>query len=284
MRSSALFVFLLLLIVLGCKKPVNNQSDKAIAQVVGKVLYQSDLGKIFPAHKMDNADSVEFVNNYITQWIKQQLLVAEAEHSLSTEELDIQQELEKYRQELLIYKYKNKRIGTIVDSVISDREIEDYYNTNLKTFILDREIVQVNYIIFPLEIEIPKTFKTQLISTSENDKTNAEDFIFKFAKKYDDFGGDWIYFDNLTQPMIEKISNPGNYLKTHKLVEFTSENELRLIVINDYRLSGEQAPIEFVSPRIKSLLLNSKKIDFLREIKDSLYNNALKYNKFRVFN
>ena len=68
------------------------------------------------------------------------------------------------------------------------------------------------------------------------------------------------------------------------MIEFQKDSELHIIYIKSYKLEGEQAPVEFVKPRISSLIANEKKLDFLRQFKDSLYNAALKYNKFRVFN
>ena len=233
---------------------------------------------------MDPKDSIELINAYVTKWIKQQLLLAEAEKHLSNEELKIKNELKKNHQELLIHKYNTKEINKIVENDISFSDIEKYYKNHLKSFILDYAIVRVKYLIFPIAIEIKPTFRNSLRSKNEKVIAENEDFIFKYAKKYDDFNNNWLYFEKLIKSVEYEIDNCNNFLAKNNLIEFTTNNELHLISIEEHLLPGNQAPLDFVSPQIKSLIINNKKLDFLREIKDSLYNDALKYNKFRVFN
>ena len=279
--------FLLLVILIGmisCETSRKNENTIALAEVGNTVLLKSQLEKAFPANITDETDSIEFVNDYINKWIKQQLLVKEAEKNLSNEELDVSQELEEYRQELLIHKFKNKKFEALNDQQVSDSEIEKYYKKHSNLFILDYPIVQVNYIIFPEEVDLPKNFKKQLASNKEADKVKCEDFIFKYAKKYDDFENKWIYFQRFKDVGSLDIADDKKFLKKNDLIEFNKDSELHLIYIRDYMSEGEQAPVDFVKSRIGSLIINEKKLDFLRQFKDSLYNAALKYNNFRVLN
>lgn len=274
----------LLLLLLSCSKPNTNVNNPIVAQVENKVLYQSQLSKIIPKNINDLEDSIRFVNDYINKWIKQQLLVSEAEKNLTNDELNVSQELEDYRQELIIHKFKEKKFEELNVSEVSDSEIEKYYKKNLRLFILEYPIVQVNYVIFPVEIELPATFKHQLVSSNEADLIECEDYIFKFAKKYDDFNNEWIYFQQFKDLGKLNIIDDEKFLRTNNLLEFKDETQLHLIYIKAYLPTGDEAPIEFVKTKISGLIINQKKLDFLREFKDSLYNNALKYNNFRVFN
>jgi len=278
-----IYVTILLMMVSGCKNFDTHQKDIVVAEAAGKVLYKSEI-KNYPITFVDQADSLAYVKDFITQWIKQQLLVAEAEKQLSNEKKDIDKELEKYRQELLIHTFRNRRISAITDNEIKETEIENFYNENIRLFTLDRIIVRVTYIVFPKELEIPNSFKRQLSSNNESDVAANEDFIYSYATKYDDFNNNWIYFETFLQSIKYEIENLDRFLTQNKLIEFSTETEYHIIDIKAFHLAGDNAPLEFVAPRIRSLIINSKKLDFLREIKDSLYNNALKYNKFRVFN
>ncbi|MGF7139016.1 hypothetical protein [Roseimarinus sediminis] len=284
MNKAITIVFLLLTVLSACMQKTEKPNDVIVAQAAGKVLLKSELVKDYPLQNVDKNDSLAYINDYINKWIKQQLLVAEAERVLKPDELNIQKELELYRQELIIHKYKNKRVSALVDADLAFSEIEEYYNKHLKTFTLNYPIVTVDYIIFPEGVEISNNNKRKLLDISEDADPDRDDFIFRHARKYDNFNNNWIYFHQLLNQIAYPIEQPEAFLKKNVSIEFEKDNEQHIIVIKSYYLSGETAPIEFVSPQIKSLLVNNKKLDFLREIKDSLYNNGLKYNKFTVFN
>jgi hypothetical protein len=188
-----------LLFFTGCSSDVKKQQDQPIVQVGIEKLFLSEIKNELP-HFMDKTDSIKAAQEYIDNWIKQRLLVSEAELKLSKEESDISFELEKYRQELLIYKYN------------------------------------------------------------------------------------WIHLDNLLKPLQIFIAYPDNFLKNQKIIEKKLGNNIHIIVIKQYYMSGDQAPIELIASQIRGAVFSRKKLDFLREIKDSLYLDALKYNKFKVFN
>ncbi len=278
-----LFTFFIFGILTGCNNKNAETNDPVMASVLNKNLHYSQLHDDFPQMITGN-DSIEFVNEYINKWIKQELLVAEAEKKLTSEQLKIEKEIEKYRQELIIFHYKKKRYGEILNRQITDEEIQDFYQKNIDKYILAEPIVQVRYIIFPAGVNIPEAFKKSLVSTREKDIQEYEEFVYGFAKKYDNFNNKWLYLNNLLQQANTKLPDPEAYLKKHKLIEVENNDEQHLIAIKKYLLPGQNAPIEFVTPQIKGSIINNEKLDFLREIKDSLYNDSLKYNNFIVYN
>ncbi|HKM93022.1 MAG TPA: hypothetical protein VJY41_05160 [Prolixibacteraceae bacterium] len=282
------FKFIILILVplmfgFGCNKSKPNINEITIAEVNGKFLYRSDISN-FPIGFFNAKDSIEYINEFITNWIKEQLLVNEAVKNLKDENNEIKKELEKYRQELLIHKYREKKLSSLSQSEIKPDVIETFYNQNLKLFVLDRSIVKVTYIVFPEELELPPNFKKIITDKNQTELADIENFIYSYATKYDDFDENWLYFGSFLQSINYQIDDNITFLNKNKLIEFTRDKNYNLIIINDYLLPDKTAPLEFVAPRIENLILNNKKLDFLREIKDSLYNNALKYNNFTVFN
>lgn len=276
---------LLLLLFFSCEQQgPHEKKNLVVAEFGNKVLLKSQLAKVIPDNLSGDKDSIQFANEYIKKWINQQLLFAEAEKKLSTEELNIEDELNEYKQELVIHKFKNKKFEEIIGSTVPDSEIKKYYQNNLRLFTLEKPIVQVIYVVFPIETALTLNFRDQLKSTRENEVIEREEFIFKYAKKYDDFNLNWIYLEYFNEIAGVDITVDQNFLKRNNLIEFSKNSEIHLIYVSAYMLAGEQAPFEFVKPRINSLILNQRKLDFLRQFKDSLYNDALKYNKFRVFN
>jgi hypothetical protein len=271
------------LFVLGCNKPLQNEQEAILATVKNNNhLLVDEVVQEISQYQLSPDDSVKFINNYVTDWIKTQLLMYEIEKELSPQDLNVQKELEEYRQKLLIHRYKSKKTQNISDSLITKNESIDYYNNNKKSFVLRSPIVKVEYLIFPSGIEIPQNVYRSLSHNNKNQ--NTEEFIYSYARKFDNFNSQWIYFESILRNTNFNINDMAQFLRRENIVEFSHNNERHIIIIKKYMLSGEQSPFEFVENRIKNLLINNKKIDFLREIKDSLYNNALKYNNFEAFN
>ncbi len=274
---------LFILLLWGCQTPHQEDDDDVIASVHGKSLKIGDLNSIMPVYPLSEQDSAQYVETYIKDWVKEQLLVAEAKKFLSPEEQDVTKELEQYKQQLLIHKYKNKKINSINNAEITDDSIVSYYEANIEKFLLSYPIVKVKYIVFPPGMEIPPDVNKAFMSSSPFPES-VNDYIYSYATKYDDFNNRWINFNNLFLNTQHTPVNTIENLKQNKLISFESNNEKHIIIIEDYRLPGEQSPLDFVNNRIRNMLINNKKIDFLREIKDSLYNHALKYNNFKASN
>lgn len=136
-----LWLWLLLCIVLAsCQnlyKKVNG--DKVVATAYGKNLYQSDL-KAVMYEGISRNDSIVNARSFIDTWIRRQLLIHQAESNLSKEQLDFSQQIEDYRNSLIIFKYESELIEQNLDTVISEEEIVAYCGTD--TLSVDKDAIR----------------------------------------------------------------------------------------------------------------------------------------------
>ena len=109
MRKLALLIGILLL-VQGCDFFKKHPKEAVVAECYGEYLYMSDLQGIVPEHT-SIMDSIYRVNAFIDSWIQRQVLIHQAESNLSKEELDLEKQLEEYRNSLIIYKYETQLIS-----------------------------------------------------------------------------------------------------------------------------------------------------------------------------
>lgn len=79
-------------------------------------------------------DSAEVAKNYIDNWIKRQLILQVAEKYLTAEQLDIERRVQDYKESLIIYSYENELIQQKLDTVVSQDEIEAYYQQYEENF------------------------------------------------------------------------------------------------------------------------------------------------------
>ena len=51
--------------------------------------------------------------------------------------------------------------------------------------------------------------------------------------------------------------------------------------VSDFRSVGEQEPYEFARPKVKDMMLNLKQVEFMKKVKDDLYQQAVKKNEIK---
>lgn len=135
--------FICILALSSCQK--SDDSDEIpVAAVYDKVLYQSDLQSVV-YEGISRSDSIVRTKAYIDNWIRQQLLLHQAEEQFEKSELNFTRQVENYRNSLIIYKYETQYVEQNLDTVVSEMEILRYIEQNNPTHELDRDAVR--YII-----------------------------------------------------------------------------------------------------------------------------------------
>ena len=137
------FGLIIVLALFSCQKS-DDDEDKAIAAIYDKVLYQSDLQDIV-YEGISYSDSIVRTKAFIDYWIRQQLLLHQAENSFEKSELDFAKQIEEYRNSLIIYKFEAQYIEKNLDTVVSENEITKYIEDNNLTETIDNDAVR--YII-----------------------------------------------------------------------------------------------------------------------------------------
>ena len=120
---------ILVLTLVSCQNFKNDGSDKVVATIYDKVLYQSDLQSVLYEGISVN-DSLVRTKAFIDSWIRRQLLIHQAENNIDKSELDFSRQIEDYRNSLIIYKYESMLIEQNLDTVVSENEITRYIEDN----------------------------------------------------------------------------------------------------------------------------------------------------------
>ena len=149
MRFFSAYLALVLLIALpGCKAVQDFiHDDEVIAKVGDKKLFLSQLTGVIPKG-ISPEDSTNLVLQYITTWAKDLIFLDVAEAQLSKEELDVTQELDDYRTSLLKYRYEQRYINERLDTLVTDDQVQAYYEAHKDDFILTALSDTVYLILF----------------------------------------------------------------------------------------------------------------------------------------
>mgnify|MGYP006344363465 FL=1 len=145
-KMKRFFTILFSLILLtSCESIGNLFSGDKVARVGSYVLYERDLRSLIPLGT-SKEDSIQMVQQYINSWAVQNLKQIQAEQELSSEEKDITAEIEEFKKTLLAYRYEKLYVEQRLDTLITEKECEDYYRENLHYFISSTPIFKARVI------------------------------------------------------------------------------------------------------------------------------------------
>ena len=272
MRKKALLLFLVLGLF-SCNF-FKQDTDKLLVTVYGEKLYFSDIQDLI-SPDLSSEDSLKLIQALCEKWAKEQLLVQKAKINLPLVLQDVQAQVESYEKSLLIYSYQKELLNQKLDTIVNDDEIESYYEKNKQNFILNDAVVRVNYI--KLKKEVPYLWKVQRLFKKEDEesKLSLEDYCYQFADDYylDD---SWLSVDDIFKVLPDNYKSRNLY--KGKSIEFADDDYYYFLHVKKYISKGSVSPLEMVSNQIHSIIINKRKIDFLKHVEMDLYQNALAKN------
>jgi hypothetical protein len=279
LRFFGYFFFSILLISCTDK---NVQQEKPVARVFDQYLYKSDLEGVFPEN-ISKSDSTVLANDYIDKWIRKQLLVRKAELNLTDDEKNVKKQIENYRSSVLIFKYEQNLINQKIDTVITDRELEEYYNANLTNFLLNNTVVKALFIQVPLKAPDIANVKRWYKSNNDEDIKKLDAYAFHYAVKYDYFDEDWVDIRQIENALPVKIDVSANSLKWRKNFEVSDSLYHYFVTIKDFCMAGSVAPLEYVEQNIRTIIMNKRKVQLIKKLESNIYNDALNRGYFTIY-
>ncbi|MDP2235092.1 MAG: hypothetical protein Q8J88_01545 [Bacteroidales bacterium] len=281
------FKFLLYILFSGlllssCDPTPDPERGEVIAKVHGNYLYETDLEGVVPAGT-PKKDSLFLVSNYIDSWLRKRLLIRQAERNLTPRQQDFTKKLEDYRNSLLTYAYERELINQKLDTIVSEREIEAYYEQNKGSFELRYNIVKVVYVVLPHDAkEIPRFRK--LLSDRDTILAQTIEFLARqHALSY--YIGDetWIRFDDLLSQIPLETYNQELFLKNNRYLEIDDNPFKYLIRFSDFLIAESVSPLEIEIENIRNIIINKRKQDLLRKMHEELYEQALRDKVFEIY-
>jgi len=256
--------------------------DKVIAVTAGKELTYSQLKMAIPS-SMKEIDSISFAQNYIEKWVKNQLMLEKAELNLDKPTLkSIETMIDNYRTSLLVFKYQQMLIMEKLDTVVTPNQIKEYYSQNVTNFKLDFNVVKAIYVKLQKGVSDSYKAKQWMKSNKEADLMSLEDFCYQNATNFN-MGDQWIDFSQLLRSFPKSIPNQESFLKYNKFIETQDSLYTYFITIRDYKLVGDTTPIMFVENNIRDILLNRRKIQFINDLENNIYRDAVNQKKFTIY-
>ncbi|MFS4456304.1 peptidyl-prolyl cis-trans isomerase [Maribacter sp. 2304DJ31-5] len=272
------------LLFASCDPYFKTKEEKRVLARVGEdYLYLEDVALLIP-EGMAKVDSISFVTNYINNWAADQLLLSKAKINLPEEKLsEFNALVENYRTDLYTRAYKEALISQGSDSLISDSQLQYFYEQEKENFKLKERIVKVRFIELPVNFLNKEEVSTRLRRFKEEDVRYLDSIGVQF-KKLNFNDSIWVRSSRIFEeiPPIT-FENQDRYLKKSQFFELKDSLGVYLVKIEEVKKLNEIAPLPFVAPTIKQVLLSRRKINYLRKLETEIIDEAIKDKEFEVY-
>ena len=282
MRKLGALLVLVLLLFDGCDFYEKNAKEVVVAECYGSYLYASDLVGIVPAGA-SAYDSLQRVNDFIDSWIMRRILIHQAENNLNKEELDLKKQLDEYRNSLVLYAYETQLINQKLDTVVSDGEIEAYYEQNKEEFQLRNTMVRAVYVILKEDCKQKNDF-VNLMSAPDTLLLQNLDILATYYAENSFMDVDaWLRLDELTRIVPIEILNAERFLKKNKFVTFDADELTYMVRFEDYLLEESISPLDLERDHIRSIILAHRKKQLIERMKEATYKTAKREHAFTKY-
>ncbi len=283
-KKGKIFLIFLGFLTGSCSFLTEPEEKEVIARVNDAYLYKDDVATLI-ADNTSPEDSTLLINNFITRWATQKLLLDRARVNLSEEQqAEFDRLVQNYRNELYAKAYTDAIVARELDTGITRAAAETYFEENGENFILNENLVKVRYINITKDNKDFETIKTRFRRFDEEDKKALLDMAIQF-NSYSLNDSVWVK----TKQVYDKIKpltpqdNP-EFLKNKNFMQLEDSLGVYLISVEDVKLRNEQAPLEYSLPSIKQILLNKRKLDLIKKLETDITQDAIKNDEFEIYN
>ena len=273
---------ILILLIISCELE-NNSKEDPIARVNDNFLFFSEIQESLDENMSQN-DSMLAVNNAINNWASKKLLYEKAIFNLSNSkqnELDLL--VNSYESDLYISNYEKEWLKTRVDTIVSNDQLQSYYNENKNKFRLRQDILLARFIELPIE----NFNKTQIVRSFRRlnfqDKIYLDSISLQFKSSFIN-DSVWLrpelFFNKLK---IENKANYNRYFKKKLFFEIKDLESLYLVYISDIHRKNDYAPMSYVKPTLVQILLNKRKLEMKKQLKTDILKQGIVENNFEIY-
>jgi hypothetical protein len=255
--------------------------DKLLAQVHNRMLYQSHLAGMFPEN-CTAEDSSKIVTNFIERWVRDNVLMHEAERNLP-KDLNIDELVRDYRSSLIRHNFEKTMVNFLLDTIVSNEEKKAYYEKNKEHFSLPTTILRCHLIKVPKNVAGFDALKKLWRGKSDESFTGLLEFATKHASVYMLEDSTWYKIEDIALQLPKGSINSGNLSEGKDILMEDHESHYFFRVLE---IIGQNklAPTSYVDDQISKVILHERKEKLIQEKKEEMYQRELRKNNIKVFN
>ena len=278
------FGVLLVLIFVSCNSLWKDESgNEPIARVGDSYLYIEDITPLMNKG-LTKEDSTSFITSYINNWASKQLLLSKAKINLSEDKLaEFNTLVSDYKSDLYTRAYKEALVQQGSDTVISQSQLDRFYEQEKENFKLKEKLIKLRFIQLPIQFLNKETVIDKLKSFKKEDVAYLDSIGVQFMKlNFND--SIWVSASRVLEEIPPlTIENQDRYLKKSQFFELQDSLGVYLAKITGVLEINDIAPLSYIKPSIEQVLLNRRKLDYIRKLETEIIDEAIKEKEFEVY-
>lgn len=266
-----------------CNQKENHSVEDPVARVNKEYLSKSELQNIVSL-KSTHKDSVAIVHGFIDKWATKRLLIDAAEFNLPDEKKsEINILVEQFKNDLLIKAYLEKLVQQSIDTSVSEKDLETYYNNLKNSFLVDDMLVKMAYVNVLNDNTNYNKIKKKFTSSKKEEFNDLENLSLQI-KSYALNDSIWVNINQVYEKLpFLTFDNKNTYLKNDNYFEVEDENSTYFVKINEVLDRGSVIPYDYLKPSLKQMVLNNRKMTLLKELEEDILKDAKKNKKYEIF-
>lgn len=282
MKFKRFIPYLIVFLISSCNL-FENKPLRAIAKYKSNYLFFEDIKKYIPKN-LSEKESLVLIENEIAKWAKNHILIEQANINLNNEKKNQLLVMAKeYSDELFSFHYKEKIVKSLMDTVVNQNSIDEYYKQNKINYKLNEDIVKARFIKISNEnFEIPN-IRNRFRRFNKSDISFLDSISLQFSA-YSFNDSIWInkdvFFSKLPE-VRDYVKN--NIVKKNLFYQLEDSLELYLIKVSESALRNTIAPIDYLEPTLRQILVNKRKLEFIRNFENELYIDAIQTKELEIY-
>ncbi len=259
-----------------CTTP-NSSSEstkkKVLAQVYNKQLLASDLEDLLP-ESYKKEDSTMIYNAYIENWLRDAVLMHEAEQKIS-QNIDIDKLVKDYRSTLILHNYEEIIVETQLDSTISNAELEQFYETNKGSYQLKNPLIRVQFMKIPVNANEIDQLDHWLSSEDKSDQLHLIEYCNTYAEVYYLNEEEWHEIQKIKRHIPTNLFPNSTFTQIGLDIKRKDEQYKYYLRVLDIIQKNEAPPIDYIEEKARQIILQRRKSKLLEEHREKLYDKEI---------
>ena len=268
--------------MMACTPTGNSGSGDVLVRVYDKYLYASDLEGVIPPGASAR-DSLTAVRTFIQNWVDRELIVKKAEENLPQETQDFTDRIEDYRNSLIIFEYEKMLVKQDLDTNVSPEAINEYYERQKRNFVLKEDIIDLEYLILHTDSPAIRKFRQYIISEVAEEKDSLALYSSKYAVSFNLVEELWVDLDEAYDLLPIESYSYRDFISNRRYIELQDSVFIYMINVRDYKPADSIPPVQFVEKEIRKIILNKRKNDLIRNMRQTVLQDAIEHNQVEIF-
>jgi hypothetical protein len=270
MIKSEGFIVLIALVFLNACVIFSDETieDKVVVSAFGKNLLLDSLCSRIP-NDLSFEDSTLLSERIIEGWVRENVLLAQAEKNINEFSSDFESSIRSYRNALLVTHFEREFIASRVDTKVQDEEIERFHSDYPELFQLKEHVLRAVFFEINTEEDMLDSARIWLTTADSSSVPKLEQWSIERGAHFALDVDYWWFLSDLLQTVPMQVYRIEDQLRDRRLIEFTDGDSRYLLRILEHRLKDLPSPISIARKRIVDLIIQERRRSILEHLRDA---------------